>query len=276
MKSNIIKYKPTSPGIRHLRRLKNNFLFKGKNKNKKMIFPIKKTGGRNNQGKITVRHIGGGHKRKYRIIDFKRNKDNIFAKVIRLEYDPNRSCNIALIVYSDGIKKYILLPKNLNIGDKIISGSKVDIKIGNCMEIKNIPIGTNIHNIEMLPKKGGKISRSAGSYSQLLSKDKKYSIIKLKSGEIRKILSSCRATIGEVGNEKMFLQSLGKAGANRWRGTRPTVRGTAMNPVDHPHGGGEGKNFGKHPVTPLGIKTKGKKTRKNKRTNKFIIKKRKK
>ncbi|BBA85262.1 50S ribosomal protein L2 [endosymbiont of Sipalinus gigas] len=269
----IKKLKPTSPGIRHLVYIKNNELSK-KKPIKKLVIKLNKTGGRNNYGRITTRHIGGRHKRKYRLIDFKRDKDNILGTVNRIEYDPNRSSNIALIIYRDGIKKYILCPKGLKIGDKIQSGISSSINSGNSMILKNIPVGYKIHNIELNPGQGGKISRSAGSYSQIISKDNKYVFIKLKSGEIRKILESCRATIGEVGNSEHMLIKLGKAGKNRRKGIRPTVRGTAMNPVDHPHGGGEGKNFGKHPVSPWGLSSKGKRTRRNKRTDKFIVKKR--
>ncbi|CAL4323856.1 50S ribosomal protein L2 [Buchnera aphidicola] len=269
----VIKCNPTSSGRRHVVKIKNENLYKGK----PYVLLLKKknrSGGRNNHGHITTRHIGGGHKRIYRIIDFKRNKDNIFAKVERIEYDPNRSANIALILYEDGERRYILAPKGILVGDKIISGVKVNIQIGNNLILENIPTGTLIHNIELKPGKGAQISRTAGSYAQIISHDQKYVSIRLRSGEIRKILSVCRATIGTVGNSEHMLQTLGKAGASRWRGIRPTVRGTAMNPIDHPHGGGEGRNFGKHPVTPWGQQTKGKKTRKNKRTEKFILRNR--
>ncbi|XBC40696.1 MAG: 50S ribosomal protein L2 [Buchnera aphidicola (Nurudea yanoniella)] len=269
----IVKCKPTSPGRRHVIKLDNSNLHKGK-PYFRLVTKKSKNGGRNNNGHITVRHIGGGHKRSYRIIDFKRNKDNISAIVERLEYDPNRSANIALVLYSDGERRYILAPKDLKIGAKIISGISSDIKIGNVLPMKNIPIGTIIHNVEMRPGKGAQIARSAGVGVQLISKEEKYVTIRLRSGEIRKLESKCKATIGEVGKEEHMLRVLGKAGASRWRGIRPTVRGTAMNPVDHPHGGGEGKNFGKHPVSPWGLQTKGKKTRKNKRTDRFIIKSR--
>lgn len=271
----IVKCKPTSPGRRHVIKIVNKELYKGR-PHSLLLIKKSKTGGRNNNGRITTRHIGGGHKKAYRIIDFKRNKDNISAIVERFEYDPNRSANIALILYQDGERKYILSSKGLKIGDKIISGLHPDIKIGNALPIKNIPVGTLIHNVEMKPGKGGQIARSAGSYVQLVACDQEYATLRLRSGEIRKIRSICRATIGEVGNSEHMLKVLGKAGASRWIGVRPTVRGTAMNPVDHPHGGGEGRNFGKHPVTPWGIQTKGKKTRKNKRTEKFILRHRKK
>ncbi len=269
----VFKYKPTSPGRRHKTKVINNILYKGKSF-KCLSRGIKKTGGRNNYGRITVRHIGGGHKRNYRLIDFKRNKYNVKGIVKRIEYDPNRSSFIALIYYMDGDKRYILYPKNLNIGDKIISGDNVKIKIGNCLPLIKIPIGSLVHNVEIKIGKGGQLIRSAGSYAQLIVRENRYTILRLKSGELRKICSLCRATLGEVGNSEHMLKNLGKAGCSRWLGIRPTVRGTAMNPVDHPHGGGEGRNFGKHPVTPFGIKCKGKKTRKNKRTLKFIVKSR--
>ncbi|AWH90296.1 50S ribosomal protein L2 [Buchnera aphidicola (Melanaphis sacchari)] len=266
----IVKCKPTSPGRRHVIKVINKQLYKGK-PHSLLVVKNSKSGGRNNNGRITTRHIGGGHKRAYRIIDFKRKKDNINAIIERLEYDPNRSANIALILYKDGTRNYILAPKNIKIGDTIISGINVPIKIGNASLIKNIPVGTFIHNVEIKPGKGGQIARSAGSYVQLVAFDKGYATLRLRSGEMRKVESNCRATIGEVGNSEHMLKVLGKAGASRWIGIRPTVRGTAMNPVDHPHGGGEGRNFGKHPVTPWGIQTKGKKTRNNKRTEKFIL-----
>ncbi|CAL4323461.1 50S ribosomal protein L2 [Buchnera aphidicola] len=271
----IIKCKPTSPGRRHVIKLKNNFLYKGRPKSF-LLKKNSKTGGRNNQGRITTRHIGGRHKRLYRKIDFKRNKDNIKAVVERIEYDPNRSAHIALLLYKDGSRSYILAPKGLSIGNKIFSGVNAPINIGNSLPMYKIPIGSLLHNVEMKPYKGGQLARSAGSYVQLVSRGDKYVTVRLRSGEIRKIESKCRATIGEVGNSEHMLRVLGKAGASRWRGIRPTVRGTAMNPIDHPHGGGEGRNFGKHPVTPWGKQTKGKKTRRNKRTQKFIIHNRKK
>lgn len=271
----IVKCKPTSPGRRKMVKLVNRFLYKGRPYSL-LIRKNKKTGGRNNQGKITTRHIGGGHSRFYRIIDFKRNKDNILGTIERIEYDPNRSSNIALVLYKDGERRYILAPKTLKIGDKIQSGNNINIPIkkGNSLPMNIIPIGTFLHNIEIKPGKGGQIARSAGSYAQIISREPKYVTLRLRSGEIRKILSECRASIGEVGNNEHMLKVIGKAGANRWLGIRPTVRGTAMNPVDHPHGGGEGRNFGKHPVSPWGIQTKGKKTRNNKRTDKFIVNKR--
>ncbi|URJ29249.1 50S ribosomal protein L2 [Blochmannia endosymbiont of Camponotus modoc] len=268
----IIKCNPTSPGRRHVTKLVNHGLYKGNPFSSLLSNKINnRSGGRNNYGRITVRHIGGGHKKRYRIIDFKRNKDGISAVIKRLEYDPNRSANIALLSYRDGEYRYILAPKDVKIGDFISSGVNVPIKPGNALPMSNIPIGSTIHNVEMKPGKGGQLARSAGSYIQIVARDGEYMILRLRSGEIRKIRCECRATVGEVGNSEHMLRMLGKAGANRWRGNRPTVRGTAMNPIDHPHGGGEGKNFGKHPVSPWGIQTKGKKTRSNKRTNKFIL-----
>ena len=230
--------------------------------------------GRNNQGKITVRHRGGGAKKKYRIIDFKRRKDGITAIVTAIEYDPNRSANIALITYKDGEKAYIIAPKGLTVGTVIESGENVDIKVGNALPIMNIPVGTVIHNIELKPGKGASLARSAGASAQILGREEKYVLIRLGSGETRRILGTCRATIGVVGNEDYSLVKIGKAGRTRHKGFRPTVRGSVMNPNDHPHGGGEGRNFGKHPVTPWGVQTKGKKTRSNKRTDKFIVRRR--
>lgn len=267
----IIKCNPTSPGRRHVMKLVDHNLHKGKPCSYLLSRTINKSGGRNNYGRITTRHIGGGHKKRYRMIDFKRNKDNIQAVVKRIEYDPNRSANIALILYTDGEYRYILSPKGLQLGEIVISGTDVPIKIGNTLPMHNIPIGSIIHNVEMKTGKGGQLARSAGSYIQIISRDGKYMVLRLRSSEIRKIHCTCRATIGEVGNPEHMLKVLGKAGSNRWRGVRPTVRGTAMNPIDHPHGGGEGKNFGKHPVSPWGVQTKGKKTRNNKRTDKFIL-----
>lgn len=267
----IFKCNPTSPGRRHVVLVKSS-LYKGdpcstllskKNSHK--------SGGRNNYGRITTRHIGGGHKRRYRIIDFKRNKDEVSAIIEHIEYDPNRSANIALILYKDGERRYILEPKGIEIGEQVQSGIDIPIKLGNALPMNKIPVGSIVHNIEIQAGKGGQLARSAGSYVQIVSRDGKYVILRLRSGEMRKIRSECRATIGEVGNTEHMLRMLGKAGASRWRGIRPTVRGTAMNPIDHPHGGGEGRNFGKHPVSPWGVQTKGKKTRSNKRTDKFIL-----
>ncbi|MGL4978618.1 MAG: 50S ribosomal protein L2 [Plesiomonas sp.] len=270
----IVKCKPTSPGRRHVVKVVNTELHKGK-PFAALLDTKSKTGGRNNNGRITTRHIGGGHKQHYRLVDFKRNKDGIPATIERLEYDPNRSANIALVLYKDGERRYILAPKGLKAGDQIQSGADAAIKVGNCLPMRNIPVGATVHNVEMKPGKGGQMARSAGTYVQLIARDGAYVTLRLRSGEMRKVLADCRATIGEVGNSEHMLRVLGKAGAARWRGIRPTVRGTAMNPVDHPHGGGEGRNFGKHPVTPWGVPTKGKKTRSNKRTDKYIVRRRK-
>lgn len=265
------KCNPTSPGRRHVVLIKSD-LYKGSPYSALLSKKSNnKSGGRNNYGRITTRHIGGGHKRRYRIIDFKRNKDKIAAIIERIEYDPNRSANIALVLYRDGERRYILAPKGINVGDRISSGLNIPIKVGNALPMSDIPVGSIVHNIEIKAGKGGQLARSAGSYVQIVARDGKYVVLRLRSGEMRKVRYECRATIGEVGNSEYMLKMLGKAGANRWRGVRPTVRGTAMNPVDHPHGGGEGKNFGKHPVSPWGMQTKGKKTRNNKRTEKFIL-----
>lgn len=270
----IIKANPTSPGRRFVINIKHYNLYKGKPL-KKLIQKKNEHAGRNNNGRITIRHKSSGHKKHYRIIDFKRLKDNIYGTVEHIEYDPNRTANIALILYQDGERRYIIAPKNLKEGMQIISGKEVKIQIGNCMPMINIPTGTNIHNLELKPGKGAQLIRSAGSYAQIIGKDNYYATIRLRSGEIRKILLTCRAVIGIISNVENNLKSIGKAGANRWRGIRPTVRGVAMNPVDHPHGGGEGKtSSGGHPVSPWGLQTKGKKTRKNKRSDKFIIQRR--
>ena len=270
----LIKSKPTSPGRRFRIKISNPELYKGKPCSS-LIQKSKKTGGRNNQGRITTRHIGGGHKKRYRIIDFKRDKDNIAAKVERLEYDPNRNANIALLLYIDGERRYIIAPKNLKTGDSVISGKDSSITIGNSLPMKNIPVGTQVHCIEMKPGKGAQIARSAGTVAQIAAIEGDYVTVRLRSGETRKIFSSCKATIGEVGNSEHNLQSFGKAGAKRWLGVRPTVRGVAMNPIDHPHGGGEGKTSGgRHPVSPWGTPTKGYKTRSNKRTNNMIVRRR--
>ncbi|KFZ30270.1 50S ribosomal protein L2 [Pseudidiomarina salinarum] len=270
----LVKCKPTSPGRRHLVKVVNEDLYKGK-PYAPLLDKNSKNGGRNNNGRITVRHIGGGHKHHYRMVDFKRDKDNIPAKVERLEYDPNRSANIALVLYADGERRYILAPKGMKAGDKIQSGSEAPIKAGNCLPLRNIPVGATVHAIEMKPGKGAQLARSAGAYAQILARDGAYVTLRLRSGEVRRVQSEGRATIGEVGNAEHMLRQLGKAGAVRWRGVRPTVRGVAMNPVDHPHGGGEGRTSGgRHPVTPWGTPTKGYKTRKNKRTDKFIVRRR--
>jgi large subunit ribosomal protein L2 len=240
---------------------------------KRLTAAMKRSGGRNGDGHITRRHQGGGHKRRYRIIDFKRNKDGVPAKVFSVEYDPNRTANIALLHYADGEKHYILAPVGLNVGDTLFSGANVDIRPGNTLPLQNIPVGTVIHNIETKPGRGGQIIRSAGSWGQLMAKEGDYAQVRLPSGMVRKVLIVCRATIGQLGNIDHEIIRVGKAGKSRWLGIRPTVRGLAMNPVDHPHGGGEGKSGqgNPHPVTPWGKKTKGLTTRKNKRTDKFIV-----
>ncbi|MCG7537850.1 50S ribosomal protein L2 [Pseudoalteromonas sp. OOF1S-7] len=268
------KCKPTSAGRRHVVKVVNPDLHKGK-PYAPLLEKNSKSGGRNNNGRITVRHIGGGHKQHYRVIDFKRTKDGIPAKVERLEYDPNRSANIALVLYADGERRYIIAPKGVQAGDAIQSGVDAPIKAGNALPMRNIPVGTTVHNVELKPGKGAQIARSAGAYVQILAREGQYVTLRLRSGEMRKVEADCRATIGEVGNAEHMLRSLGKAGATRWRGVRPTVRGVAMNPVDHPHGGGEGRTSGgRHPVSPWGKPTKGAKTRKNKRTDKFIVRRR--
>jgi len=268
------KCKPTSAGRRHVVKVVNPDLHKGK-PYAPLLEKNSKSGGRNNNGRITVRHIGGGHKQHYRVIDFKRTKDGIPAKVERLEYDPNRSANIALVLYADGERRYIIAPKGLKAGDVIQSGVDAPIKAGNTLPMRNMPVGSTVHNVELKPGKGAQIARSAGAYVQILAREGQYVTLRLRSGEMRKVEADCRATLGEVGNAEHMLRSLGKAGANRWRGIRPTVRGVAMNPVDHPHGGGEGRTSGgRHPVSPWGVPTKGKKTRKNKRTDKLIVRRR--
>ncbi len=270
----IIKTKPTSPGRRFVIKIANKNLHKGK-PHHALLSKKNRTGGRNNIGRVTTRHQGGGHKKHYRLIDFVRNKDGISARVERLEYDPNRSANIALLLYADGERRYILAPNNLEVGAVVQSGVDAPIKVGNCLPISNIPIGTNMYGIELKPGKGAQLARSAGASVQLIAREGGYATIRLRSGEMRKVLIDCRASIGEVSNLEHNLRSLGKAGAKRWRGIRPTVRGVAMNPVDHPHGGGEGKTSGgRHPVTPWGQPTKGYKTRRNKRTQNFIVRSR--
>jgi large subunit ribosomal protein L2 len=271
-------YKPTSPGIRW----RTTLVYKSEKPIgmvKSLLSPLPKTGGRNNSGRITTRHIGGGHKRKYRIIDFKRDKDGIEAQVAAIEYDPNRSANIALLNYADGEKRYILAPLELKAGAKVISGKDIEIPImpGNCLPIRAIPAGTVIHNVELKPGKGGQMARSAGSGITLIAKEGDYAHVKLPSGEIRLINQDCRATIGQVGNPEFETISIGKAGRSRWLGIRSSVRGVAMNPIDHPLGGGEGKSSGgRNPVTPWGQPTRGYKTRRNKSTSKWIISRRKK
>ncbi|MCE0556556.1 MULTISPECIES: 50S ribosomal protein L2 [Motilimonas] len=270
----IVKCKPTSPGRRHVVKVVNNDLYKGK-PYAPLLETKSKSGGRNNGGRITVRHIGGGHKQHYRVIDFKRNKDGIPAKVERLEYDPNRTANIALVLYADGERRYILAPKGVQAGDALLSGIDAPIKAGNALPMRNIPVGSTVHAVEMKPGKGAQLARSAGAYAQIIARDGDYVTLRLRSGEMRKVQSDCRATIGEVGNAEHMLRRLGKAGASRWRGVRPTVRGVVMNPVDHPHGGGEGRTSGgRHPVSPWGVPTKGYKTRSNKRTDKYIVRRR--
>ena len=272
----LVKSKPTSPGRRFKIAVHNPELHKGA-----PYLPLcekkTKTGGRNNKGRITTRHIGGGHKKRYRRIDFKRDKDEIKAVVERVEYDPNRSAHIALVMYADGERRYIICPEGVGKGNEIQSGAEVPIKPGNAMPLSLIPLGTNIHCVEMMPGKGAQIARSAGTSGQLIAREGGYATLRLKSGEIRKVLSQCKATVGAVSNAENNLAKLGKAGAKRWLGVRPTVRGVAMNPVDHPHGGGEGKTAGgRHPVTPWGVSTKGYKTRTNKRTDRLIVRRRKK
>jgi large subunit ribosomal protein L2 len=272
----LLKSKPTSPGKRGELRVVHHNIHKGKPL-ASLVTKLKKTGGRNNQGRITVRHIGGGHSQKYRVIDFKRNKDGIAGKVERLEYDPNRTALIALIAYKDGEKRYIIAPSSLEVGSFVVSGADAPIHVGNCLPLKNIPVGTIIHCVEMKAGRGAQLLRSAGCSGQIVAKEGIYATLRLRSGEMRKIHILCRAVIGEVSNSEHSLRSLGKAGAKRWRGIRPTVRGVAMNPVDHPHGGGEGRTSGgRHPVSPWGVPTKGYKTRSNKRTDGFIVRRRKK
>ncbi len=265
-------FKPTTPSQRNLILIDRSDLYKGRPE-KKLTEGITKTGGRDNQGHVTSRHRGGGHKRKYRIIDFKRNKFDVTATVERIEYDPNRTAHIALIKYEDGELAYILAPQRLAIGDKVVSSETADIRPGNAIPLKNIPVGTILHNVELKPKKGGQIARAAGSYVQLTGKDSGYALLRLKSGEVRKVPAECIATVGAVSNQDHQNQKLGKAGRSRWMGKRPAVRGVAMNPVDHPHGGGEGKTSGgRHPVSPWGQSAKGLRTRsKKKPSNKFIV-----
>ena len=270
----IKSHKPTSPSRRYLT-VAGFEQITTTTPEKSLLAPIKKTGGRNSQGKITVRHIGGGNRKKYRIIDFKRNKDNVPAKVATIEYDPNSSAYIALLHYVDGEKRYILAPNGLNVGDQVMSGENAEIKVGNTLPLEFIPTGSVVHNIELEPNKGGQVARSAGISARLMAKEGKYATLKMPSGEMMKVSNKCRATMGEVGNLEHELISIGKAGRNRHKGIRPTVRGSAMNPVDHPHGGGEGKSPVGHkaPMTPWGKKAMGMKTRKNKKpSDKFIIK----
>jgi large subunit ribosomal protein L2 len=271
----IRRYKPTSPG----RRFQTVSTFEeitSTAPERSLLRPLNKTGGRNNKGRVTSRHRGGGHKRRYRVIDFRRGKDGVPAKVAAIEYDPNRSARVALLHYVDGEKRYILAPVGLEVGDAVMSGPKADIRPGNAMALQDMPLGTTIHNIELSPGKGGQLVRSAGTSAQLMAREGSYAQIRLASGEMRLVRVLCRATIGQVGNADHENITIGKAGRSRWLGRRPRVRGVAMNPVDHPHGGGEGKTSGgRHPCTPWGVPTKGYKTRRNKRTSKYIIRRRK-
>ena len=270
----LVRTKPTSPARRFVVKVVNKDLHKGAPV-RALTESKNKSGGRNNNGRITTRHIGGGHKQRYRVVDFKRDKDGIPATVERIEYDPNRSANLALLLYKDGERRYVIAPKGVNAGNEVVSGANAAIKAGNTLPLSNIPVGTQIHCIEMKPGKGAQIARSAGTSAQLLAREGIYVTIRLRSGEMRKIHVNCKATIGEVGNSEHGLRSLGKAGATRWKGVRPTVRGVVMNPVDHPHGGGEGRTSGgRHPVSPWGMPTKGYRTRSNKRTDNMIVRRR--
>ena len=270
----IVKRKPTSPGRRFVVSVVSSELHKGA-PYQPLLEKQNRHGGRNNNGRITTRHIGGGHKQHYRLIDFKRAKDGVPAEVERLEYDPNRSAHIALLKYIDGERRYIIAPRGVKAGDKIQSGDAAPIKVGNCLPLRNVPVGSVVHCVELKPGKGAQLARSAGAAVQLVAREGQYATLRLRSGEMRKVLSECRATLGEVSNSEHSLRKLGKAGAARWRGVRPTVRGVAMNPVDHPHGGGEGRTSGgRHPVSPWGTPAKGYKTRKNKRTDHLIVRRR--
>lgn len=271
----IKSYKPTSPGRRFVTTAAFDEITKTEPE-KSLTVPVKRTGGRNNYGRMTTRHQGGGHKRLYRIVDFKRNKDTVPGRVAAIEYDPNRSCRIALIHYLDGEKRYILAPNKLKVGDTVEAGPAADIKVGNALPLRNIPVGTTVHNIELHIGRGGQIARSAGTSAQIMAKENDYATLRLPSGEMRLIHLECRATVGEIGNAEHENLSAGKAGRSRWQGIRPGVRGTTMNPVDHPHGGGEGSTPpGRHPVTPWGVPTLGHKTRKaNKASNKYIVRRR--
>ena len=267
----LMKVKPTSPGRRSLVKVVTPDLHKGE-PHWPLIESQNRGSGRNNHGRITVRHKGGGHKQHYRVVDFRRDKDGIQATVERLEYDPNRSAHLALLLYADGERRYIIAPKGLTAGTQLLSGAEAPIKTGNTLPLKSIPVGTTVHCIEMLQGKGAQLARSAGASAQLLAREGSYAQLRLRSGEIRKVHVDCRATIGEVGNEEHNLESIGKAGRKRWRGIKPTVRGVAMNPIDHPHGGGEGRtSSGRPPVSPWGVQTKGFKTRSNKRTQLMIV-----
>ena len=270
----LIKVKPTSAGRRAVVKVVTPGLHKGKPV-AALLEPKKRGSGRNNNGHITVRHKGGGHKQHYRVVDFRRNKDGIPAKVERLEYDPNRSAHLALLCYADGERRYIIAPRGIAVGAQLLNGAEAPIKAGNCLPLRSIPVGRTVHCVEMMPGKGAQIARSAGTSVQLLAREGSYAQLRLRSGEIRKVHVDCRATLGEAGNEEHSLRSIGKAGAMRWRGVRPTVRGVVMNPVDHPHGGGEGRTAaGRHPVSPWGTPTKGYRTRSNKRTSNMIVRRR--
>ena len=270
----VIPAKPTSAGRRFVVKVKTEGLHKGRAYGP-LLAKKTRTGGRNNKGRVTIRHRGGGHKKRYRIVDFVRSKDRIPATVERIEYDPNRSAHIALLLYADGERRYIIAPRGVGTGDELMSGRGVPIRPGNCLLLSEIPVGSTVHCVELRRGKGAQLARSAGASVQLVAREGKFATLRLRSGELRKVPVSCRATIGEVGNAEHSLRSLGKAGAARWRGRRPTVRGVAMNPVDHPHGGGEGRSSGgRHPVTPWGVPTKGHKTRRNKRTSTMIIRRR--
>jgi len=268
------KLKPTSPGRRFTVKVNTPGLYKGA-PHGPLLDEKPRSGGRNNKGRITTRHRGGGHKRRYRIVDFKRNKDGVPGKVERIEYDPNRSAHVALVLYADGERRYILAPKGIRSGDPVMSGREAAIKTGNALPLRNIPVGTQVHCIELKAGKGAQMVRSAGGSAQIVAREGAYATLRMRSGEMRKVHTDCRATIGEVGHGEHNLRKLGKAGASRWRGVRPTVRGVAMNPIDHPHGGGEGRTSGgRHPVSPWGTPTKGKKTRHNKRTDNMIVRRR--
>ena len=271
----IVKAKPTSAGRRFVVRVKNPELHKGEPYGP-LLAPKSRNGGRNTNGRVTVRHQGGGHKQRYRIVDFKRDKDGIPGRVERLEYDPNRSAHLALVLYADGERRYMIAAKGLGVGAEVMSGPEASIKVGNCLPLRNIPVGSMVHCVEMKPGKGAQMARSAGTSVQILAREGGNATLRMRSGEMRKVPVDCRAVVGEVSNGVHYLESRGKAGAKRWLGVRPTVRGVAMNPVDHPHGGGEGRSSGgRHPCTPWGVPTKGYKTRKNKRTTAMIVRRRK-
>ncbi len=268
------KAKPTSPGRRFVIQGDRKGLHKGA-PHKALIAKQSKSGGRNNAGRVTVRHQGGGHKQRYRVVDFRRDKDGVPGRIEHIEYDPNRSANLALVLYADGERRYIIAPRGLESGSPVESGPQAPIRTGSALPLRNIPVGTQIHAVELRPGKGAQIARSAGSYAQLVAREGTYATLRLRSGEVRRVHLDCRATVGEVGNTEHSLEARGKAGASRWRGVRPTVRGVAMNPVDHPHGGGEGRTSGgRHPVSPWGVPTKGHKTRSNKRTDGMIVRRR--